>query len=162
MPRLLLVGAFSVLSGAAVFGPALLAPPSPPTSGLLMGSPLGWTTELTPPIQAKPPGFTPAPPPTPPPGVPVVDFAGFVPWLVADQKYWVSPLLAMSLGIDVITTTEVTVTPGNVEPPDPTWRASRIAARSISSRMCSTRIASSTVATRSTPPCVRTARRWRA
>lgn len=134
MNRLSLLGAAALSAGCLNPGPVPTAIAVPakwtqpltnqaPVSGLLMGSPLGWTSALEGAIQVKAPGFTPGAPPTLPTGVPKVDFGAFVAATFGPvaKTFRESPLLAMSLGIDVITTNDMLVKSGDLDPAVPGW-----------------------------------------
>lgn len=132
MPRMLIC-VFGVVYGCMPnpgpkFVPRVATPPSAPTkantSGMLMGSPLGWTTATEGWIHVKVPGFAANGAQNLPPTVPGVDFSTFVPRLLQGlPSTRQSPLLAMSLGIDVINTVDKTVNAANLEPPDAAWPA---------------------------------------
>jgi hypothetical protein len=125
----------AVAASACVAG--CLYPPASPTytpasasssaktsSGFLLGSPMGVTSKHEPDIQVKAAGFTPGPPPNLPADIDPPAFDTLVQVLVQDlpKATTEAPLLAMSLGLDVIETNDVYITSGNFDesPPSPT------------------------------------------
>jgi len=103
------VAAASV-GGAAVPAVEAAAPQGP--SGILLGSPLGFTSHDVPAIRVKVAGFDPGAPANWPAGLARPDFEQFVTQITPPGVPPV-PLLAMSLGIDVIAVDEEKLTPAD-------------------------------------------------
>lgn len=97
---------------------------APDPAGFLMASPMGVTSALSPDILMKPAGIVPGPPPNLPPNLPAPAFDQLVQSLLVGlpQEPTESPLLAMSLGTDVIAVTPTYITQGQFDdhPPSPT------------------------------------------
>lgn len=81
--------------------------PQPPPASMLAGAPLGFTSQLEPSITVKLAGFVAGEPPNWPAGLPQPDFAGFARAIAPRDWRIPVPILAMSLGIDVLSIGEV-------------------------------------------------------
>lgn len=108
MARATAAALFLLASSALAGVPRAQGPAS-----LMSGSPLGYTAVLHPDIRVKTAGFATGLPPAWPAGTPRPDFAGFVRERTPPGLSRPLPLLAMSLGIDVLATTETALRAGD-------------------------------------------------
>jgi hypothetical protein len=97
----------SILLGVPVSAAGAGAPQGP--AGILLGSPLGFTSNDVPSIRVKVAGFDPGEPPNWPAGLARPDFEQFVAQITPTGVPPV-PVLAMSLGIDVLAVDEEKLT----------------------------------------------------